>query len=413
MQNPEGKLANIKRSLLLKFPFLGSIVSSMEFVPDSSSHRFFIDNGTVHYSPAYMDSAQQAEARFQLARIVLHAALNHGQRRGLRNRDLWSVSSDIAVDGILSEAGLTDGISGVLYLRNMSGKSAEEIYSALSADACITDSGLFNLPRPPVDMPSRETIADRISAARRINRSLVLQSMSEGLGSDAEGGMYSARMREIVAGARITAILAGKNSVLAEIRVRGDEIQHISLRRILDPYTEPDKSALNSFRFSRKYLDAGIYLPGRGRRCLKAVVAIDVSASVDPEMANVFFSDTEYLLDGLQPQEEVRLIQFDADILYDELFSGPGSQQEFQFIRRGIGGTDFNAVITMLSNEGNTWPLLIITDGKGEITAAKPDFPLIWLTTGQCPPVGTCVNYAEEIQNGLKIGGSGDFTEDQ
>ncbi|MEM0156976.1 MAG: VWA-like domain-containing protein, partial [Thermoplasmataceae archaeon] len=366
MQNPEGKLASIRRSLLLRFPFLGSIVSSMEFIPDSSTDRFSIYNGTVHYSEAYLDSVPLVEARFQLARLVMHVALNHGQRRGLRNRDLWSVSADIAVDGILSEAGLTDGISGVLYVRAMNGKSAEEIYSALSADAGIADAGLFNFLPSPVDSPTRETLADRISAAKRINRSLILLSMSEGLGSDAGGGMYSARMREIVAGARITAILAGKNSVPAEIRIRGDEIQHISLRRILEPYMEPDKSAVNSFRFSRKYLDAGIYLPGRGRRCLKAVVAIDVSASVDTEMAEAFFSDTEYLLEGLQPEEEIRLLQFDTDILYDELFSGSGSHEEFQFIRRGIGGTDFNAVLSKLSDEGNTWPILIITDGKGE-----------------------------------------------
>lgn len=395
VQNPDRKLSSIKRSLLVEFPFLGSILSAMEFVPDSSAQRFSINDGTVHYSRDYLDSVDVVEARFQLARSVLHVALNHGPRRGRRNRDLWSLSTDISVNGILADAGLADGVPGVLFMRTMRGMSAEEIYSALSTEAGIPAVDLFNTQYSFEDAPTMETLADRISAAGKVNRSLLLQSMSEGMGADTEGGQYSARMREIVGGARITAIMAGKSSVPAEILVRDNEIQGIPLRKVLEPYMEPDKSVRSASRFSRKYMDAGIYIPGRGRKCLKAVVALDVSASIEPSMAEAFFSDTADLIYGLQPEEVVRIIQFDADIVYDRLFSGPWAQAEFQFVRRGMGGTDFNAVLSRLSAEGNTWPLLMITDGRGETPSEEPDFPVIWITTGECPPVGRCVVYGD------------------
>ena len=395
VQSPDRKLSSIRRSLLVEFPFLGSILSSMEFIPDSNIQRFAIHDGTVHYREDYLDTTTPVEARFQLARSVLHVALNHGPRRGLRNRDLWSLCTDIAVDGILEESGLADGVSGVLIMRNMRGMSAEEIYSILTAEAGIPAASLFNAPESSTDAPTQETLADRISSARKVNRSLVLKSMREGMGTDTEGGQYSARMREIVAGARITAIMAGKNSVPVEIQLRDSAIQRISIRRILEPHMEPDRTARSTSRFSRKYMDAGIYIPGRGRKCMKAVIALDVSASVDPAMADAFFSDIADLIYGLQPEEEVRLIQFDSDIVYDQLFSGPLYNGEFQFIRRGMGGTDFNSVLSRLAADGNTWPLVFLTDGRGEPPTTEPDFPVIWITTGECPPVGKCIIYGD------------------
>ncbi len=395
VQNPDSTLSSIRRSLLVEFPFLGSILSSIEFISDGSVQRFALQDAALHYNADYLASVAPVEARFQLARSVLHVALNHGPRRGRRNPDLWSLCTDIALDCILVEAGLANGVSGILYVRNMREMSAEEIYSILSAEAGITAVSLLGDPYSSSGGPAREILADRISAARKINRSLILKSMLESLGTDSEGGQYSARMREIIAGARMTAIMAGKNTVPAQIRVKDNEIQRISIRNLLEPYMEPDRSARSRSRFSRKYMDAGIYIPGRGKKCLKAVIAIDVSASVDPEMADAFFSDSAELIYGLQPEDEVRLIQFDSDIVYDRMFSGQLSRGGFQFVRRGIGGTDFNAVISWLATDGNTWPLVFLTDGKGEIRTREPDFPVIWITTGECPPMGRCVVYGD------------------
>ena len=395
VQNPDRALSSIRRSLLVEFPFLGSILSSIDFIPDSSVQRFAIQDAALHYNADYLASVTPVEARFQLARSILHVALNHGPRRGQRNRDLWSLCTDIAVDCILAEAGVAHGVSGVLFMRSMKEMSAEEIYSILSAEAGIPAVSLFDDPYSSSGGPAREIIADRISSARKINRSLILKSMLESLATDSEGGQYSVRMREIIAGARITAIMAGKSSVPAQIRVKDNEIQRISIRNLLEPYMEPDKSARSRSRFSRKYMDSGIYVPGRGKKCLKAVIAIDVSASVDPAMADAFFSDSADLIYGLQPEDGVRLIQFDSDVVYDQMFSGSLSHDDFQFIRRGMGGTDFNAVLSRLAADGNAWPLVFLTDGRGEIHATEPNFPVIWITTGECPSAGICVKYGD------------------
>ena len=140
--------------------FFATLALRLRVEADPGCGTLATDGVSLRYAPAFVTGLSPDEAVGVLAHEVLHCALAHPWRRGLRDPARWNVACDLAVNPILMQAGFTlppsrlmpgEGPCGNL----QPGKSADEYYALLSEP-----------PTPSDPMPSSDSdcIASRTNS---------------------------------------------------------------------------------------------------------------------------------------------------------------------------------------------------------------------------------------------------------
>jgi hypothetical protein len=130
-QSPiERKLTRARTQLLLNQPFFGTLCLRLKLVPGELP-TMATDGRRIVYDPAFVDELTPTELEAVLAHEVLHCALGHHCRRGVRDPRLWNEAADLAVNPILMGNGFTLP-AGALLDPAFDDLSAEEIYARLS-----------------------------------------------------------------------------------------------------------------------------------------------------------------------------------------------------------------------------------------------------------------------------------------
>ncbi|MEV1010834.1 hypothetical protein [Streptomyces sp. NPDC049881] len=122
------------------YPLLGGIAAGMRLVADRELARAHgisvaaVDTGAgeIYVNP---DRAlEDEEWRFVLAHEMLHAALRHGDRRGMRDPYLFNVACDYVVNDWLVQMQVGLMPDGLLHDPALRGLSAEEVYDRIAGD---------------------------------------------------------------------------------------------------------------------------------------------------------------------------------------------------------------------------------------------------------------------------------------
>ncbi|MET8866745.1 hypothetical protein ABZW11_27710 [Nonomuraea sp. NPDC004580] len=128
------------RWFVSSYPLLGALAAGMKIVTDAELAREWdisiaavsAEAGEIYVNPL----SRQTEPgwRFVLAHEMLHAALRHGERAGLRDAYLWNVACDYVVNGWLVEMGVGEMPEGLLFDQSLTGMSAEAVYDRIATD---------------------------------------------------------------------------------------------------------------------------------------------------------------------------------------------------------------------------------------------------------------------------------------
>ena len=133
-------VAQARRELLRRYPFLASIVLQQEVcIQDDIPERTIATSGKkLIINPQFFISLSPVDQVYVLAHCAWHCALLHFWRRGDRDKALWDMASDIEVSNLLlNENGmdypsqLKDGLCQMA--EDFEGMSAEEIYDELAS----------------------------------------------------------------------------------------------------------------------------------------------------------------------------------------------------------------------------------------------------------------------------------------
>ncbi|MEV0169923.1 hypothetical protein AB0I00_02175 [Streptomyces sp. NPDC050803] len=122
------------------YPLLGGIAAGIKLVADLElvhAHGISVaavdtEAGEIYINP--LRTFDDEEWRFVLAHEMLHAALRHGDRCGTRDPYLFNVACDYVINGWLCEMQVGTMPDGLLYDRELSGLSAEEVYDRIAGD---------------------------------------------------------------------------------------------------------------------------------------------------------------------------------------------------------------------------------------------------------------------------------------
>ena len=123
-------IAALKRKMLVKYPFFGSVVASVGYKENKDIPTAGTDGETIYYNPEYLEGLSVEEQTFIFAHEVCHIAFNHILRSEGKNPELWN----IATDGVINQSLKRDGLKmapGGVDIAEAINYDAEQLYEKL------------------------------------------------------------------------------------------------------------------------------------------------------------------------------------------------------------------------------------------------------------------------------------------
>lgn len=382
-------LTKARVSLMLEYPWFGSMVLRlpMESTEGASGEvarveTMATDGNRLVYHPPFVESLTPQELLGVLAHEVMHCALLHPYRRGVRDPQRWNIATDYAINLIVVDSGLTLP-KGVLLNQKYKGMSADTIYNMLPPSITVEmvqASQMGEVMDSPGDGKGKgegDQDGDKDGPGSG-------KGKGEGKGDesgDGQGkGMSETDWKIAAKQAEMVASKAGKmpGSVSRELgSIRASETDwRVLLKRFVTSTYRHDSTWARPSR--RSMASGGIMLPGILKENTgEIVVAIDTSGSVTPQMLEQFCGEIQAIKDETRP-ERLHILYCDARINGHAEFT---PDMDITVKMCGGGGTAFQPVFDWIKDKGIEPKCLIyLTDLESFDCPPEPQYPVLWVT---------------------------------
>ena len=120
----------LKRKMLVKYPFFGSVVANVDYKEDKEIPTAGTDGETIYYNPEFLERLSVEEQTFIFAHEVCHIAFNHILRSDGKDQRLWSIATDGVINQFLKSDGLKM-VQGGVDMAEAIDYDAEQLYEKL------------------------------------------------------------------------------------------------------------------------------------------------------------------------------------------------------------------------------------------------------------------------------------------
>ena len=353
--------------LRMRSPFFATLALFAKFVPTDSLTTAATDGKDIYYNPSFLQSLTTPQQDGLLLHEVLHAALLHVLRRGVREKEKWNIAADIVVNGIICQQGYFELPEGVVRDRNLEHLSVEEIYELLpqqNREYCL---GICDLSS---DVPA-DSRGERFSPARSPNSQ---DRLTEAKKAELESHWQNA-MQQAAIIARTTN--QGKLPAGMEREFSALDRAQLDWRSYLWRYLV--KTPTDYTEFDRRFIGRGLYLETLQGESVKVYVAVDTSGSIDNKLLKTFLNEVNGILTSY-PHLECELYYADAEV-YGAYELNPDSDIPQP---KGGGGTSFVPFFDRITDrwDGMTTGVCVyLTDGYGTFPNYAPELPVLWVVT--------------------------------
>jgi predicted metal-dependent peptidase len=349
--------------LRTKSPFFATLALFARIIASESLPTAATNGKDIFVNPEYLLSLPNIQQDGLMLHEVLHAALLHVTRRGVRHPNLWNIAADIVVNGIICQEKDFQLPPGGIRDEKLETFSVEEIYELL-------------LQNPNLSF-------------RLINIDLLEEGLGESDSSDSISATKKADLeshwRNALQQAAIVANTTNRGSIPAGMARELGALNSASIdwRSYLWRYLVQTPNDFTGF--DRRFIGRGLYLETLQGESVQVYVAIDTSGSIDNEQLRLFYSELQGILNSY-PHLQCELYYADADI-YGPYELNPDSTLPPP---QGGGGTSFvpffEAIETSQANFSN-WSdrtqgvCVYLTDGYGQFPTHTPKLPVLWVVT--------------------------------
>lgn len=359
-------ISKAKARLVMNHPFFATLLLKTEVVLSDICQYAATDMKRIYLNPEYVKTAKISDLMSDLCHEVGHNAFLHSDRRGTRDRQLWNVAADHAINLMLEDQKFTVPPGGWLADPKYKGWSSEKIYDDLRQQEKAGGSLKRDRMHGDVlDVPGSDgsNPVEHATAVRKAKRAVA-----------------EAAMRAKLAG-KLHGELARLVDELLNPKVPWPDILRDYLMRIV----QDDESWT---RRNRRYRD--FILPARHSETMGPIVIIgDSSGSIwcSPEELESFATEIQSVADMVQP-EHIRLIWADTKVAGEEVFER-GDILKFEV--KGGGGTDMRVPLSYVE-QYEPEVVILLTDGYTPWPEVEPPFPLIvCCSTDVSCPVGDVI----------------------
>lgn len=394
-------LAFVRSEIYLDLRFLDTALAALEPCSDRVLRTFATDGSCLYFSAEQVLRVFQQNAMF-LDRVYLHTVLHcifsHLWIGGKRDRQLWNLSCDIAVEYTIDTMGKpctkrilswlrqqfyeelqkrNIGVSAAVIYRMLKEVKSEEI-SRLEQEFYTDDHRYW--PKQEDDAAKQQSAMASKEKWQKIARQSKMEQ--EQRGDETKDG------EELFA-----AQLAAEKSR----RSYRDFLQKFSVMRE-ELHCDPDEFDMNYYTYGlRLYRNMPLLEPIESRETKKIrefVIVIDTSYSTSGELVKNFLRETADILnqsDSFFSDSRIWILQCDNAVRSDEVVKGTQELERFLegFQIVGGGGTDFRPVfsyVNELVEQGkckNLCGLLYFTDGLGSYPKKRPEYKTAFLFLGE------------------------------
>ncbi|PSB04172.1 vWA domain-containing protein [Merismopedia glauca] len=391
--------------LRMKSPFFATLALFARFIPSQQIPYAATDGKDIYFNPEYLRSLPPTQQDGLLLHEVLHAALMHVLRRGVRDSEVWNIAADIVVNGVISQQGVFQLPPGGLRQPKLEHLSVEEIYELLLKQ----DPSQQKLPnpdlltQPPADVSSAQQESESTSSLS--DKKKQLENSSSSAKQNSDRSTTSANPEENSSESSQSDVNSQHNdkasleahwqnalqqaTIIARTTSQGT--LPAGMDRELGLLTAPQldwraylwrylvQTPTDFMGFDRRFVGRGLYLEALVGESVKVFVAVDTSGSIDDEQLRMFLAEVQGIL-GSYPHLQCELYYADAEA-YGPFELNPDSAIPKP---QGGGGTSF---IPFFDKVDDRWDRLTqgvciyLTDGYGSFPERSPELPVLWVVT--------------------------------
>lgn len=401
-QMSEKILAYVRNELYLELRFMDIALSSLVPRADASLHSFATDGTVLYFSAEQVIRVFKQNAGFldrAYLHSVLHCIFSHLWIGGKRDRQLWHIACDIAVEYTIDGMGKSctkrilsftreqfyqrlkakkEGVSAAVIYRILADMSVvpeqKEQLAVLEREFYTDDHRYW--PKQEDDAVKQQAAAASQQKWDKIARQT--RQLKEQRGDEQKDGEE---------------LLAAQLAAQRGRRSYRDFLRKFAVLRE-ELHSNPDEFDLNYYTYGLKlYGNLPLIEPLESRETKKIrefVIVIDTSYSTSGKLVEQFLRETVDILlqsDSFFADSVIRILQCDnqvrSDIVITEKKQLSVFLEQFQLI--GGGGTDFRpafSYVNELVERGefkNLTGLLYFTDGKGSYPKKRPDYKAAFL----------------------------------
>ena len=356
--------------LRMRSPFFATLALFARFIPTPRISTAATDGKDILFNPDYLLSLPTPQQDGLLLHEVLHAALLHVLRRGVRDKEVWNIAADIVVNGIIYQQGYFDLPSGGIRDKKLEHLSVEEIYELLQQQCshCLSNPDLLEGMAGGIEGSAEDREGNNSFQLRE------LDSLSAAKKAELES-LWQNAMQQATVIARTTSqgtLPAGMARELGAL-----DTAQLDWRSYLWRYLV--KTPTDYTEFDRRFIGRGLYLETLQGESVKVYVAVDTSGSIDDRLLKMFLSEVRGILNSY-PHLECELYYADADV-YGAYELNPDSTIPQP---QGGGGTSF---VPFFERIGDRWDgmttavCVYLTDGYGTFPDTVPQLPVLWVVT--------------------------------
>lgn len=321
--------------LRMKSPFFATIALFAHFIPTQGIGTAGTNGKDIYFNPEFLSSLSPSQQDGLLLHEVLHAALLHCLRRGVRDSSRWNIAADIVVNGIISQQGCFALPEGGIRDKKLENHSVEEIYELLE-DECPYNMVNLDL----LEGGFRETLDEDFDSTLDN-----VGSLSEVKKAELESHWRNA-MQQATVIARTTN--QGKLPAGIERELGSLDRSQLNWRSYLWRYLV--KTPTDYTGFDRRFVGRGLYLETLQGESVKVYVAVDTSGSINNQRLKMFLSEVQGILSSY-PHLECELYYADAAI-YGPYELDPDRDLPSP---KGGGGTSFIPFFSRVAENGMVW----------------------------------------------------------
>ena len=369
----------MKKRLLIKYPFFGSILANTSFIVTDSLQTAATDGKNIYYNPNFVNSLKEKEQTFLFAHEVCHIAFNHIYRSEGKNQKLWNIATDGVINSLLSQKDGLPIIEGGVNIEDAFKYDAEELYEKLLEEQEKNNSSNNNESSQSDDSENLENENTHdVGHDTHSMWSEAIKKKKEKMAKIGEKKIFEEnkvmrdkqldKLRKSLA-EQSTKYGVSTNSVNRHIDQIGSSKPLIDWTRLLKEAIKYDED----WSYQSPIVDGGIVIPDRiDLERSETEILLDTSGSIDDTLLRNFLRECKNILKS----SKVKVGCFDTNFYGFTDIRTSNDIENLQFF--GGGETDFDVAVNSFSK--NATNRIIFTDGWADMPQKKVD--AIWIVFG-------------------------------
>ena len=295
---------------------------------------------------------------------LLHMALLHHLRRGVRDHYIFNIAADIVVNGMIVNEGNFKIPKYGIRDEDLEHLSVEEVYELIIKNKKKYNLNLVDLINDEKDSEDKD---------------------SQGKGNDLKTGISDLNTEAEIRNYWKQAINDAKLITKGSSEKSLPESFERNFGEVLEPEIDWKTKLWNFLvrtptdfgEFDRRLIYSGLYLENLEGESINVFCCIDTSGSISDYEINKFMSEIKGIINAY-PNLNCRLWYADHECY------GPYNIDSMENVPKpkGGGGTDFEPFfkdITKKEFNNNDGVCIYLTDGYGYFPENEPDLPVLWV----------------------------------